>query len=130
MVKVLSLLFVALLILQETSVSVTVSIHKKALTGDPAPGRSPGPPAIGIGTSEDQSNLILTSSQTSSVDCILVGEARTIEEGGELELTVNHNLFRTDLLTPAVVYESESIQCIVSTEKFKSCGKKIIQKYP
>lgn len=69
---------------------------------DPAPGRSPGPPEI-----PDETTVLITS-ETAYEDCRLRGELTT-DENNQLNVSISHPLFKSDVLVPGIVYEGERL---------------------
>lgn len=68
---------------------------------DPAPGRSPGPPEV-----PDDTTVLITS-ETAYEDCRLRGELAA-DENNQLNVSVSHPLFKSDVLVPGIVYEGEN----------------------
>ncbi|XP_071057498.1 uncharacterized protein [Onthophagus taurus] len=66
------------------------------LEGDPAPGRSPGPPLF---MDED------TKQEKTGKDCDPMGNSTGTDEAKSLNLTVTHHLFNTDSLVFGVLYQ-------------------------
>lgn len=102
-----------LLLFFDTRLCVGMSVHiTNSFSGDPAPGRSPGPP---VGPQASAEEMIITSDlftlQPSSTisNCELFPEPATTEKDPQesLNVTVDHDLFRTDLLSPGVVYKGK-----------------------
>lgn len=82
-----------------------------SLNGDPAPGRSPGPPQIVIPRHrnlEEQPTLILTS-EISEIDCTLDGDIQILDKG-DVNFTLHHQFFKTDALVPGVVYQGKNLK--------------------
>lgn len=110
--KITVFLLLALNILQEYHLCSGMVVRGTTgsggkLDGDPAPGRSPGPPHFVSPhhrNLEGQPTLILTS-ETSDVDCNLDGELTTTTEIAEMNVTIDHHLFKTDVLVPGVIYQ-------------------------
>lgn len=77
--------------------------------GDPAPGRSPGPPEISNGehgVEDDLPTILLTSDKTDNSRCSLEGDAKLIEED-IVNLTISHKLFKSDAVVPGIVYQGK-----------------------
>lgn len=65
------------------------------LEGDPAPGRSPGPPQSGL------------------TGCQLLGPEDPDEEG-LVNVSLSHPLFKTDVLVPGVSYEGKCYYTVLN----------------
>lgn len=82
-----------------------------SLNGDPAPGRSPGPPQILTPRHrniQEQPTLILTS-ETSEIDCTLDGDTQILDKG-DMNFTLRHQFFKTDALVPGVIYQGKILK--------------------
>lgn len=77
--------------------------------GDPAPGRSPGPPEITNdehGVDDDLPTILLTSDKIDDSVCSLQGDV-TLPEEDVVNITVNHKLFQSDTVVPGLIYQGE-----------------------
>lgn len=72
--------------------------------GDPAPGRSPGPPTL-QGTSEEYPSILLKAPENIR-DCSLNTNAATVTNN-IVNVDVTHRLFKTDLLVPDIIYQGK-----------------------
>lgn len=116
--KIAVFLLVALNILQEhrfmcdgmvVSSSTTTTGSGGSLDGDPAPGRSPGPPQYVSPhyhrNPDDQPTLISTSDIINDFDCNLDGDITDIDRTSDFNVTLDHQFFRTDVLVPGIIYQ-------------------------
>lgn len=78
------------------------------LQGDPAPGRSPGPPPESghHRTTEENPTILLTSSQPDD-NCTFEGNVQYTAGGTNVTVQVTHPLFNTDVLVFGVVYQGK-----------------------
>jgi hypothetical protein len=112
MVKVTMLLFATLFLLEQcwfcTGLVINPASSGGAASGDPAPGRSPGPPHL-------EATVVPVPETVDKVDkveeCELDGEVNAPPEN-LLNVTLLHRLFNTDKLVPGIEYQgrSEAIQ--------------------
>lgn len=108
----LTLLLVALLMLQ-TDCEISGALIKSfgdggIVDGDPAPGRSPGPPEHFTtlqGTSEEYPSAFLTATE-SFRNCDLNTTAE-IPTNTLVDVKISHHLFKTDVLVPDIVYQGK-----------------------
>lgn len=76
-----------------------------ASVGDPAPGRSPGPPDL----PEETLQSTKVSEEVSS-KCELHGTLKETDQDLDFNFTIHHPLFRTEELVQGLVYEGRWIQ--------------------
>lgn len=86
-----------------------------AVDGDPAPGRSPGPPALSIADQEDHHQLTVdmrpnTDSNNKNTDdknsCDLHGDLIVVDaEKVPVNVTFSHQLFEANVLSLGIVYQ-------------------------
>lgn len=74
--------------------------------GDPAPGRSPGPPEET--GDEDHPTMVLTS-EGANVGCSFRGGIE-VDKGKLLNVTLVHPLFKSELLVAGVTYEGKEVR--------------------
>lgn len=101
----------ALLISDECFLCDGMVIHPPGfgggIEGDPAPGRSPGPPEIispRFRSLDDTEPTVLLRSDGAEDDCALEGAVVDAPKGA-INFSVNHELFKTELLVPGIIYE-------------------------
>lgn len=68
--------------------------------GDPAPGRSPGPPDVWEDVKE-----IKDAGDNVSSNCELRGTVKDPSDDFELNFTISHPLFSTEEVMPGVIYQ-------------------------
>lgn len=73
--------------------------------GDPAPGRSPGPPTL-QGTSEEYPSVLLTAAENFK-DCSFSTNILTATKHF-IDVDITHHLFNTDVLVPNILYEGKN----------------------
>ncbi|KAG5899376.1 hypothetical protein JTB14_036865 [Gonioctena quinquepunctata] len=78
--------------------------------GDPAPGRSPGPPYLENG--DHVAGTEVPEDQDVKSECQLDGTFEHIERT-VVNVTVAHHLFKTDVVVPGVTYEGKLTNIIV-----------------
>lgn len=72
--------------------------------GDPAPGRSPGPP-LGKGDHVEEPTVVTANDPD---PCDLNGDLIVVDKDkASLDLNVTHRLFKSEVLTHGVVYQGK-----------------------
>lgn len=96
------LLYMGLLILDNYGVADGVSINPTggSAVGDPAPGRSPGPPDF-----SQQKNELGEIPAEVVTNCELEGSGNNTENELSFNFTIYHKLFSTEHLVPGLIYE-------------------------
>lgn len=82
-----------------------------ALEGDPAPGRSPGPPEDFTtlqGISEQYPSAFLKAEEASGSCGFNTNTAITTNH--LVDLKISHHLFKTDVLVPDIVYQGKEVR--------------------
>lgn len=110
----IALLLVTLLIIQ-TDCEISGALIKSfsdggTIDGDPAPGRSPGPPEDSTtlrGTSENYPSVLLTAAETFK-GCSL-NENVEITKNSLVTVKITHHLFETDVLVADIVYQGKFV---------------------
>lgn len=102
-------MFVGLLILQtncEISGAFIRSFSNGGIVGgDPAPGRSPGPPTL-QGTSEEYPSILLNAIDNYK-ECSFNTNS-VVATNSLVNVEITHRLFKTDVLVPNVVYQGKT----------------------
>lgn len=113
MCKLVLLLLLTLLVFEKCLMCNGMVIHPPGfgggVEGDPAPGRSPGPPEIISSRHKAVDELEpteLLKSETAGDDCTLVGDVAD-DPRGAVNISVSHELFKSDLLVPGIVYQGK-----------------------
>ncbi|KAF5304445.1 hypothetical protein FQR65_LT07975 [Abscondita terminalis] len=80
------------------------------IEGDPAPGRSPGPPEILVPLLKTvdevrPTTVLLTSNNVEQGDCLLKGDV-VEDPHGAVNFSINHQLFKSDLIVPGIIYQA------------------------
>lgn len=73
--------------------------------GDPAPGRSPGPPDIQENLDSNKIAVNINS------NCDLQGTFKDVDHDNGLNFTIDHSVFKTAELVPGITYQGE---CYIS----------------
>lgn len=96
-----------------------------AATGDPAPGRSPGPPPVAVGLTSDsakhglvdqhqQLTIIMTADTVDSSPCDLDGDLIVVDaDKAAVNVNFTHDLFQSNVLTHDVVYQGMLLLYII-----------------
>lgn len=101
------------LVFHFVSYSVAVSLQYPGeggvAEGDPAPGRSPGPPVSGTsdhGILEDLATVVVTADD--SDPCDMNGDLIVVDkEKAAIVVNFTHELFKTEVLTRGVLYQGK-----------------------
>jgi hypothetical protein len=115
MVKVTMLLFATLFLLEQcwfcTGLVINPASSGGAASGDPAPGRSPGPPHLEATVVPVPETVDKVDKADKVDECELDGEVNAPPEN-LLNVTLLHRLFKTDKLVAGIEYQgrSEAIQ--------------------
>lgn len=106
------LLMLTLLIFEKWTLCNAMVVHSPSFggetEGDPAPGRSPGPPEVIAPSFNDFKIIETTILPTSETidDCTLEGD--TVDDPrGFVNISINHALFKSDWLISGITYQGK-----------------------